>query len=327
LDDVSKQVDRHRHVRVQHPGVETSLFLRGEGVDLPAIDTVMMLRPTESKVLFLQQLGRGLRRHPDKERLIVLDFIGNHRGFLNKPQALFGIGAADSVLADFGRRARAGNLTLPPGCYVNYDLEIIDFLTTLDGQGPAHDYQALRDSLGRRPTLAEFYRSGSSIATMRSRHGHWWALVRDQDDLNLAEAACLERHEGFLREVETTAMTKCFKAVLLDSLLENDGFRKPPRLGELASQALEVFRRRRMFVADIREDLRDLDRIDERRWLTLLDRKPHRRLAGQKQGQRGPALVRTSRRPFSINFHSHRGRERRFPGNGSGTCRLSPGRL
>ena len=46
---------------------------------------VMMLRPTESKVLFLQQLGRGLRRHAGKERLIVLDFIGNHTGFLNKP--------------------------------------------------------------------------------------------------------------------------------------------------------------------------------------------------------------------------------------------------
>jgi superfamily II DNA or RNA helicase len=282
------KLDRSAALEQLEKGTLQTIFavdLFNEGVDLPAIDTVMMLRPTESKVLFLQQLGRGLRRHPDKERLIVLDFIGNHRGFLNKPQALFGIGAADSVLADFGRRARAGNLTLPPGCYVNYDLEIIDFLTALDGRGPARDYQALKDSLGRRPSLAEFYRSGSGIATMRSRHGHWWALVRDEDDLNSAEAACLERHEDFLREVETTAMTKSFKAVLLESLLENDGFREPPRLEELATQALEVFRRRRTFVADIREDLRDLDRIDERRWRTYWTGNPIAAWLGKNRGK------------------------------------------
>jgi len=73
-----------------------SVDLFNEGVDLPAIDTLMMLRPTESKVLFLQQLGRGLRRHPAKERLVVLDFIGNHQGFLNKPQALFAIERQDA---------------------------------------------------------------------------------------------------------------------------------------------------------------------------------------------------------------------------------------
>ncbi len=141
-----------------------SVDLFNEGVDLPAIDTVMMLRPTESKVLFLQQLGRGLRLHPDKERLVVLDFIGNHQGFLNKPQALFEVGSSYRQLAEFGRRARDGELALPPGCFANYDLAIIEFLIRLQGKGPATDYQALRDSLSRRPTLAEFYRSGSSLA-------------------------------------------------------------------------------------------------------------------------------------------------------------------
>jgi superfamily II DNA or RNA helicase/HKD family nuclease len=110
-----------------------SVDLFNEGVDLPAIDTVMMLRPTESKVLFLQQLGRGLRRHPDKERLVVLDFIGNHHGFLNKPQALFEVGSSYRQLAEFGRRIRDGQLNLPPGCFANYDLAIIGFLIRLQG--------------------------------------------------------------------------------------------------------------------------------------------------------------------------------------------------
>lgn len=244
-----------------------SVDLFNEGVDLPAIDTVMMLRPTDSKVLFLQQLGRGLRRHPDKEALVVLDFIGNHQGFLNKPQALFDVGSSYRQLADFGRRAGDGTLTLPPGCFANYDLAIIDFLRGLQGQGPATEYQALRDSLNRRPTLAEFYRSGSNVKALRGRYGQWWALVSEQGDLDTAEAACLAQHTGFLREVETTAMTKCFKAVLLESLLDLDGFRQPPTVEDLAAQALAVFRRRRRFIADIRQGLREVDTVDGRQWL------------------------------------------------------------
>ena len=62
-----------------------SVDLFSEGVDLPSIDTVLMLRPTESKILFLQQLGRGLRKAEGKEKLVVLDFIGNHHSFLHNP--------------------------------------------------------------------------------------------------------------------------------------------------------------------------------------------------------------------------------------------------
>jgi superfamily II DNA or RNA helicase len=74
-----------------------SVDLFNEGVDLPSIDTVLMLRPTESKILFLQQLGRGLRHSPDtnKSELVVLDFIGNHVSFFRKPEALFGIGVTN----------------------------------------------------------------------------------------------------------------------------------------------------------------------------------------------------------------------------------------
>lgn len=245
-----------------------SVDLFNEGVDLPAIDTVMMLRPTESKVLFLQQLGRGLRRHPDKERLIVLDFIGNHQGFLNKPQALFEVGSGYHQLAEFGRRARDGELKLPPGCFANYDLAIIDFLIRLQGKGPVTDYQALRDSLNRRPTLAEFYRSESSMQDLRRQHGQWWALVADQGDLTPGEGACFERHADFFREVETTSMTKSFKAVLLESLLMLNGFDQPPTVEALAAQALDVFRRRRRFVTDIKADLQQIDDLDERKWIS-----------------------------------------------------------
>lgn len=244
-----------------------SVDLFNEGVDLPAIDTVMMLRPTESKVLFLQQLGRGLRKHQEKERLVVLDFIGNHQGFFNKPQALFGVRGNHRELAAFARRVKDGTLELPPGCYVNYDLKIIDFLSALAGDGPSKGYQTLRDSLGRRPTLTEYYRSGVSLQRLRNQYGQWWDLVREEEDLNQTELECFHAHEDFFREVEVTAMSKSFKAVLLESLLENDGFRNPPKLESLAAQALAVFRRRRNFIPDIKEDFQDVEQVEARRWL------------------------------------------------------------
>jgi superfamily II DNA or RNA helicase len=64
-----------------------------EGVDIPEIDTVLFLRPTESLTVFLQQLGRGLRLAEGKDCLTVLDFVGNSRpeyDFENKFRALIG---------------------------------------------------------------------------------------------------------------------------------------------------------------------------------------------------------------------------------------------
>ena len=89
-----------------------------EGVDVPAIDTVMMLRPTESSILWLQQFGRGLRTAPDKERLTVIDYIGNHRTFLLNPQTLFQLDPGDAQIARALDLVTKGEADLPPGCEV-----------------------------------------------------------------------------------------------------------------------------------------------------------------------------------------------------------------
>lgn len=76
--------DRHRKIvkkRLQ-AGTINYLFvvdLFNEGVDIPEIDTILFLRPTESATVFLQQFGRGLRLHKDKDHLTVLDFVGHSR--------------------------------------------------------------------------------------------------------------------------------------------------------------------------------------------------------------------------------------------------------
>lgn len=93
--------------------------LFNEGIDLPTIDTILLLRPTESATVFLQQLGRGLRIAPDKPCLTVLDFIGvQHQNFRFdlRYRALSGVGRRD-----LETEVASGFPTLPPGCHISLD--------------------------------------------------------------------------------------------------------------------------------------------------------------------------------------------------------------
>ena len=96
-----------------------SVDLFNEGVDVPAVDTLLMLRPTDSPTLFLQQLGRGLRRHPSKTVCTVLDFIGHHRAefrFDRRLRAL--LGGSRSEVAE---QVEQGFPFLPAGCHMELD--------------------------------------------------------------------------------------------------------------------------------------------------------------------------------------------------------------
>ena len=243
-----------------------SVDLFNEGVDLPSIDTVLMLRPTESKIMFLQQLGRGLRNSPGtgKERLVVLDFIGNHISFFRKPEALFRIGVTNNSRKEFIKQIKEQTLALPEGCFVNYDLGAIDFMEKLVGTKVDQQleiYRALRDSYGRRPVLSEFYRAGGVVDTIRREHGQWLALVEDEGDLGDEEQSCFEQFKDFFIELETTNLTKSFKLVLLEALIELEGFDKPPSTMELAVKSFEVLQRRRGLLADLPEQYRQLKEL------------------------------------------------------------------
>jgi len=242
-----------------------SVDLFNEGVDLPAIDTVLMLRPTESKIIFLQQLGRGLRTSPGKEKLVVLDFIGNHISFFRKPEALFQIGVTNKARKDFLEKLETESLELPPGCFVNYDLESIEFMQKLIGNKVDQQltiYNALKESYARRPTLAEFYRAGGVVDTIRREHGQWLALVNDEDDLKVDEKKCLLDFGDFFEVLETTSLTKSFKLVLLEALLELEGFDSSPTTQELANKSFEVLQRRRVLLGDLPTEFKNIDKLN-----------------------------------------------------------------
>lgn len=105
-----------RDLAARRVNIVFSVDLFNEGVDVPAVDTLLMLRPTESATLFLQQLGRGLRRHPAKSSCTVLDFVSHHRSefrFDRKLRALLG-----GSRSDIERQVEQGFPYLPAGCHL-----------------------------------------------------------------------------------------------------------------------------------------------------------------------------------------------------------------
>lgn len=217
--------------------------LFNEGVDLPMVDLVMMLRPTESPVVFFQQLGRGLRRADGKTHLDVLDLVGNHRGFLLKARLLATLagqpGLTDSEAVEVLRQEAS---TLPEGCSVVVDLEVIDLLAKLLGAPRRQDLLAeivrtwVDDHEGRRPTALEM-----SLITNRShdmkKAGGWFGLLDSLRLLSPNEEQVLGLARDFLLDIEHGSYTKSYKLVTLQSMLHMATLRGASPLRELATAA------------------------------------------------------------------------------------------
>jgi len=279
-----------------------SVDLFSEGVDLPSIDTVMMLRPTESKILFLQQLGRGLRKSDGKEKLVILDFIGNHKSFLHKPQGLLGIGSSYKKLAEFARSTERNQLELPVGCFVNYDLRLIEFLKSLDGDSLQKEYEAIREGLGRRPTLTEFFRGGASLQTMRKQYGGWFEFVDAMSDLSASENVIAKIHKEFLDEVETTSMTKSYKMILLEAFQELEGWQGGLAVDSLANKSWEILNRRRKFLHDLPESQRNNTPEVGATWIKFWSDNPINAWIGGNRAKDSLSFFELNRQIFKSKF-------------------------
>ncbi|MGL5335514.1 MAG: DEAD/DEAH box helicase family protein [Enterovibrio sp.] len=251
-----------------------SVDLFNEGTDLPAIDTILMIRPTESKILFLQQLGRGLRLSHQKQKLVVVDFIGNHESFLNRPTTLYNLGTLREVLININK-----DKVLPVGCHVNFDPELIDFWEKLVKRlrySVQEEYQQLADQLAHRPTASEFYHHGIEMNKMRKQAQSWFHLVASQENDPLFTDMVTRYGDFLLLGIETTAMAKSFKAILLEALLELDGFRDPPTLAALAERSHAVLSRRPDLMAQELTEVAKQFKANDQGWLTYWKENPIR---------------------------------------------------
>ncbi len=183
LDASSPREQRAEQIRRLRSGELQILFtvdLFNEGLDIPEIDTVLFLRPTESAIVFLQQLGRGLRLHPSKSCLTVLDFIGQaHRNFRFdlRYRALLG-GTRDQL----EQQIKDGFPFLPAGCSLQLDRVSSErVLTNLRESLPSRRPELLREArrLGRGSLAKLLEGLGMELGEFYKVAGSWALLQRE----------------------------------------------------------------------------------------------------------------------------------------------------
>ncbi len=137
-----------------------------EGIDIPKINQILMLRPTDSAIIFVQQLGRGLRKTQGKDFLTIVDFIGNHKNNYLIPIALYG---DTSYNKDTLRRLISeGSKMLPGSSTINFDeiskekiFQSIDSANMKILSDLKKDYQYLKSRLGKIPMMMDFLKNES----------------------------------------------------------------------------------------------------------------------------------------------------------------------
>jgi len=236
-----------------------------EGVDLPHVDTVMMLRPTESAIIWVQQFGRGLRKAAGKESLAVIDYIGNHRSFLLKVRALFNLGPSDADIGRLLTQISANKITLPPGCAVTYDLQAIDILKGLlrlgTGSPLVEAYTDFRERHGIRPRAVEALHDGYNPRSVRAAHRSWLRFVDGMGDLGPGQKQLLQSLGEILDVLEITPMTKSFKMLTLLAMLNHDALPGAINIDTLVAEFARLARRSAALRGDVGEELDDPVRL------------------------------------------------------------------
>lgn len=201
-----------------------SVDLFNEGLDMPSLDMVLFLRPTESFVVFLQQLGRGLRKDGEKKHLNVLDFIGNYKRAHFLPMILAG---KNPWSAKNLTTVNLHTVEYPADCQVNFDFRLIDLFLEMRRHEPLQqrmkdEYWRLKERLGRRPLRTEMYNGVDISLESYLRPDGWIGFLSMLDELTAEEKSWIgTAAENFLRELEKTAMTKSYKMPTIGAFVQN----------------------------------------------------------------------------------------------------------
>ncbi|MEY8540764.1 DEAD/DEAH box helicase [Bifidobacterium pseudolongum] len=166
-----------------------------EGIDISAINQIVMLRNTESSIVFTQQLGRGLRKFPHKTCVTVIDFIGNYANNYLIPVALYG-NAGDSDIVRKNLQREAVGLSS-----ISFDeisrkqvLKSLDTASWSDKKMLREQYSVMRNELGRIPMLTDVYRHDPSmVMTMAQKNSSYFDFAREAETVLSNE----ERGSGF----------------------------------------------------------------------------------------------------------------------------------
>jgi superfamily II DNA or RNA helicase/HKD family nuclease len=219
----SNSLDRKEAVNKLSKGeikVIFSVDMFNEGLDIPSVDLVMFLRPTQSPTVFLQQLGRGLRRWKGKNYLNVLDFIGNYKKANLIPLFLTGepkTTESPSIIPN--------EEEYPEDCFVDFDFRLVDLFKKMEQQNKKlqdivrDEYYRIKEDLDRRPSRVElityiendiYYRVKN--AADKNPFRNYFSFLKEINELEMEELQLIgTKAEEFINMIEKTSMAKTYK--------------------------------------------------------------------------------------------------------------------
>ncbi|MFA6680042.1 MAG: DEAD/DEAH box helicase [Candidatus Methanomethylophilaceae archaeon] len=207
LSSLSTQDERSKAVeRLEQDSKENCLDyviavdVLNEGIDIPRVNQIVMLRPTESAIVFIQQLGRGLRKTRNKDFVVVIDFIGNYNNNFMIPIALSGDRSCNKD--NIRRYVITGNSVVPGCSTIDFDKitkkKIFDSISKNNlskMQNLKEGYMELKKRIGKSPSLVDLYKNGSLDPRV---------LIDYSDNLNNFRTRIKEKSYAFLlNEIKT----------------------------------------------------------------------------------------------------------------------------
>lgn len=261
-----------------------SVDMFNEGLDVPAIDMVMFLRPTQSPTIFLQQLGRGLRKFKDKKYLNVLDFIGNYKKANLVPFLLSG----KEYSASECKKNKQGDYEFPEECIVDFDFRIIDiFKKQAEREMRVKDkvkeqFEIVSQMLGYRPSRVELftYIDDEVYQNIRSKamnpFSNYLEYIKENDKLTHDEEILYNsRGREFINMIETTSMSKTYKMPVLLAFY-NDGDVKMEISEDDIYKSFYNFYRKGSNKVDMLKDkgTREFETWDKKKYVSLANNNP-----------------------------------------------------
>lgn len=227
-----------------------SVDMFNEGVDITSVDMVMFLRPTESPIVFLQQLGRGLRRSKGKEYLNVLDFIGNYEKAGRVRFLLTG-----RTLGKNEYYNPADRSAFPDDCLIDFDMKLIDLFSEMDKKHLKvrdqirNEYYRVKELLSRIPSRMDLFTYMDDdiyrVAIAHSKDNPFKRYLDFRNELGeLTEEENL-LYSGIGREfinlIENTNMSKVYKMPVLMAFYNHGNIRSQVSEEELLDSWKEFF--------------------------------------------------------------------------------------
>ncbi len=205
-----------------------SVEILNEGVDIVEVNQVIMLRPTQSPIVFIQQLGRGLRKAEEKEYVVILDFIGNYNNNFMIPIALSGDRSYNSDT--IRKYVISGNSTIPGSSTVHFDEiakdKIFSSIDKIKGMKSIikESYISLKNKIGRVPYLLDFYENGEidPLLIIREYKSYQSFLESVEKELYLGKVT--EQEVITLEYLSKTILSgsRPYELEILKYLLDND---------------------------------------------------------------------------------------------------------